>query len=192
LPLQVSGVTVLGHFEAFLGEIELGWSRDADGHDMPFQVVRFPRGSGDGTITFATLGLSRYPQRSASGKTIRQELLMIVPESLRTGPVPGLLQQAGMETLTAARPLLRGDVIGPRGKLVSGSRMEALYVSLPVYFPDDFAVYQGEEPIMIAWLVPISAREAEYLSTRGWRAFEDRLTESDPDLTDIYRSTLPV
>ncbi|MBO0745953.1 MAG: suppressor of fused domain protein [Candidatus Dormibacteraeota bacterium] len=186
-------MSLVDHLERYLGEIEGGWSVDKDGHDMPFQVVRFPRGSGSGTVSFATLGLSRYPQPSYSGKEIRQELLMIVPDRLRDGPVPGLLQQIGMEVLAAARPLLRGEVIGPRGSLVAGSPMEAVYAAIPVYFPDDFAVYEGDdEPIVIAWLVPISAREASYVKQYGWEAFEQHLAETDPDLTDVFRPSLPV
>jgi Suppressor of fused protein (SUFU) len=186
-------MSLVDHFERYLGEIEAGWSRDDDGHPMPFQVVRFPQGSGNGTISFATLGLSRYPMRAASGKEIREELLMLVPSGLRDGPVPGLLQQIGMDILAADRPLLRGDVIGPRGPLIAGSEMEAIYVAIPVYFPDDFAVYEGDDDqIVVAWLVPISSNEASYIQQHGWRAFEKRLVEDDPDLTNIFRAPLAV
>lgn len=186
-------VSLVDHLERYLGEIEAGWSRDADGREMPFQVARFPRGSGDGTVSFTTLGLSRHALRSPSGKEIRHELMMIVPDRLRDGSIPGLLQQIGMEVLAATRPLLRGDVIGPRGELVAGSGLDAIYAAIPVYLPDDFAVYEdNSQQVAIVWLVPISAREASYVRTRGWKAFEDRLVESDPDLTDIFRPSLPV
>lgn len=186
-------MSLVDHLEGYLGEIEVGWSRDADGHEMPFQVVRFPGGSGSGTVSFATLGLSRYPLASSSGKEIRHELLMIVPDGLRDGPIPGLLQQIGTEVLAAARPLLRGEVIGPRGELVAGSRMEAVYVAIPVYLPEDFAVYEGDgERVAVVWLVPISAEEASFVKANGWRAFEERLAQSDPDLTDLFRPSLPV
>lgn len=186
-------MTLVDHLERYLGELEVGWSVDEDGREMPFQVVRFPRGSGSGTVSFATLGLSRYPLRSHSGKEIRHELLMIVPDRLREGPVPALLQQIGIEVLAAAAPLLRGDVVGPRGSLLQGSPMEAVYVAMPVYFPDEFAVYEDDaDPIVIAWLVPISAQEAEYVKEHGWNAFEARLADTDPDLTDPFRPSLPV
>jgi hypothetical protein len=158
-----------------------------------FKLARFPKGSGSPTVSFATVGLSRHPLRSPSGKDIRQELMVIVPDGLRDGPIPGLLQQIGTEALAAAKPLLRGDVIGPRGKLIEGSMMEAVYAAIPVYLPDDFAVYEGEgEQVVVVWLVPISAGEARYVKTHGWKEFEDRLLESDPDLTDVFRASLPV
>lgn len=184
---------LIQHFEERLGEIEGGWSRDSDGQAMPFLVVGFPTGSGSGTVSFATLGLGRYPQLAPSGKEIRVELLMIVPARLRDGPIPSLLQQVGMEVLSTGRPLLRGDVIGPRGTLVPGSNMSAMYATLPVYFPDDFAIYDdGGTQIGVIWLVPISTREANYVRSHGWRAFEDRLVEVDPDLTDIFRPSMAI
>ena len=184
---------LIDHLERFLGPIELGWTHDADNVEMPFQVVRFGQGSGPGTVSFSTLGLSRYGlPSSTSGREIRHELLMIMPDSLRDGPVPSLLHQVGMDVLTTERPLLRGDVIGPKGPLVPGSSMEALYVGIPVYFPDEFGACQEDgHSVVIAWLIPISAQEAAYVGRQGWEAFEDRLVEADPDLTDVYRASLP-
>jgi hypothetical protein len=180
------------HFEKGLGQIEVGWSVDADGRRMPFQIVRFPQGSGPGTISFATLGLGRYPLTSPDPDIeIRHELLMLAPESLRDGVLPSLIQQVGEETIHSQRPLLRGDVIGPRGPLIPGSQMEALYVTLPVYFPDEFATCEEDDhTIVIAWLVPISAGEAHYIVHHGWADFEDRLVEQDPDLTDFGRQPI--
>jgi hypothetical protein len=174
-------VSLVEHLECYLGEIEAGWDQDANGDEMPFQVARFPEGSGTDTISFATLGLSRHPLQSLSGKDINHELLMIVPDVLRDGPIPGLPQQVGNECPATDRPVLRGVVIGPRGTLVAGSEMKALYAATPVYFPDDFAVYDDQDQrIVIVWLVPISAREASYVRQHGWRAFEDRRTRPLP------------
>ncbi len=183
---------LIQHFERVLGLIEAGWSVDADGLRMPFQVARFPQGSGPGTVSFATLGLGRYPLPSlASGRAIRHELLLLAPESLKDGMLPSLIHQIGEETLQSGRPLLQGDVIGPRGPLVPGSQMEALYVTLPVYFPDEFATFEEEgHTTVIAWLVPISASEAHYIVHHGWADFEDRLAEQDPDLTDFGRQPI--
>jgi hypothetical protein len=188
----MSGLTE--HLELYLGEIQEGWTRDADGDKMPFQVLRFGRGSGPRTVSFSTLGLSAYGLQSPStGREIRHELLMIVPEGLASGPVPGLLQQVGIDALTAGRALLRGDVIGPQGPLVCGSAMEALYVGMPVYFPDEFATYVGNDlSIVIAWLIPISQSEASYIARKGWRSFENRLAADDPNLTDINRLSLAI
>ena len=67
--------------------------------------------------------------------------------------------------------------------------MEAMYVAIPVYLPDDFAVYDDEQ-IVIAWLVPISPSEADFVKSHGWGVFEKCLVKADPDLTDIFRPSL--
>jgi len=180
------------HLERYLGPIQEGWSIDADGLKLPFQVVRFDQGSGSGTISFSTLGLSRHALPSpASRQLIRHELLLLAPDSLRAGPIPSLLQQVALETLASGRALLRGDVLGPRGPLVPGSSMEAFYVGMPVYFPDEFATCEVEgESVVIAWLIPISRSEAAFVTEHGWPAFEERLVATDPDLTDVDRPSL--
>jgi Suppressor of fused protein (SUFU) len=180
------------HFESYLGEIERGWSQDADGEAVPFQIVRFGQGPAPGTITFATLGLSRHGMPSeTSGRVIFHEFVMCVPEALRNGPLPSILQQVGLDVLATARPLLRGEVVGPRGPLVPGSSLEALYAAAPVCFPDGFGQCEdADRSVAIAWLVPISLREARYVAEHGWDAFEDRLVEAQPDLTDVCRTPL--
>ncbi len=176
---------LVGHLERFLGEIELGWSKDADGFNLPFQVVRFTPGVLSGCSVFSTLGLSSTPLPSRrSGKPVRHEFMMIVPERLREGPVPGLLQQVGLDVLASGSALLRGDVVGPRGPLFSMSTMEALYAAIPVYLPDEFGQFEN---VVIVWLVPVSRSEADFVASRGWPAFEDRLVDVDPDLTDVDR-----
>ncbi len=153
---------LIEHLELYLGEMECGWSRDADGQPMPFQVARFGDPPVPNTVAFSTLGLSRNALRSpVSDKSIHLELLMLVPVSLRDGPVPGVLQQVANELMETGYAVLRGDVIGPRGPLFAGSPVEALYAAQPVYFPDQFAV-----------------------------ALEDRLVRCDPDLTDITRASI--
>lgn len=183
---------LVDHLERFLGPIQEGWNLDVDGVKMPFQIVRFDKGSGPGTISFSTLGLSRLGLPSpASSQVIRHELLFLAPDNLRDGPIPSLLQQVAMDALNGKRALLRGDVLGPQGPLLPGSPMEALYVGMPVYFPDEFGSCEVEgDSVVIAWLIPISKSEATYVADHGWPAFEDCLVESDPDLTDVYRSSM--
>jgi len=181
------------HFERHLGAIEVGWSKSADGVELPFQVVRFKGSIIPGCTAFATVGLSQQPLPSRrSDRDIRHEFVMLVPDRLREGPVPGLLQQVASQVLASESALLRGDVVGPRGPLFAMSRMEALYAAVPVYLPDDFASCEIEDgtDVAIVWLVPISRSEAEYVNGRGWDAFEERLVEVDPDLTDVDRDPL--
>lgn len=118
---------------------------------------------------------------------------MTVPAILREGPIPGILQDVALEARTAQLAILRGDVIGPRGPIVSGSEMEALYATTPNYFPVGFGTCsEGSIAIAISWLVPISHGEAHFVMNRGWSAFEDLLSETQPNLVDIFRQPMAV
>lgn len=180
------------HLERTLGPISAGWSVDPDGVEMPFQIVRFARGSDAGSVGYSTLGLSWRALPSPTSRChIRQELLMLAPGSLTPDHVASLLLQVGASVIGTEQALLRGDVIGPAGPLVPGSELTALYATMPSYFPTEFATFSGDHgKIVIAWLVPIADSEADFVSTYGWEAFEDRLVEQNPDLVDFHRPAM--
>ncbi|MEV6873316.1 suppressor of fused domain protein [Amycolatopsis sp. NPDC051128] len=50
----------------------------------------------------------------------------------------------------------------------------------------------GRRRAAIVWIVPISRREAEFVSVNGWQRFESLLAEYDPDLLDLHREELPL
>ena len=76
-----------------------------------------------------------------------------------------MLQQIADEFIQTGCAPLRGQVFGPRGPLIPGSELAALYAAIPVYFPDDFAAHQSAEwTTVFVWLVPISASEAKCVS----------------------------
>ncbi len=179
---------LIEHMERHLGKIEVGWSKDADGSAMPFQIIRFGSTAVPGCVVFSTLGLSSTALPSLhSDKTIRHEFIMILPERLREGPAPSLLSQVGLEVLTAESAVARGDVIGPRGPLFETSKMEALYATVPVYLQDDFGQFNE---VVLVWLVPVSRSEVDFVTAHGWLAFENQLADVNPDLTDLSR--LPI
>lgn len=184
---------LIEHLEARLGLVTGGWSKDADGRPWPFRVAAFAGGALPGVRSFSTIGLSKDDLVSPrSGRKLRLELLAGERGGPGTDFLPGLVGQVAEEVVTSGRAVLRGDVIGPRGPLVPGSRMEAWYAASPVYYDDDFAGVDLDDGhrAAIVWLAPISRCEAEFVSTNGWRAFEDELIKDDPDLLDLHRPEL--
>jgi Suppressor of fused protein (SUFU) len=186
---------LVGHLEARLGLVTGGWSKDPDGQPWEFRVAAFVNGVIPGVESFATIGLSRHDLVSpTSGRRLRLEF--VVGE--RGGPgadyLPGLVGQVAGELLASGRALLRGDVMGPRGPLAPGSRMEAWYAAAPVYYDDGFAGVDLDDGhrAAIVWMVPISRREARFVSANGWREFENELITHDPDLLDLHRDELPL
>ena len=180
--------------ENHLGMIEFGWSYDKNGVKLPFNVVKYTKGPFPDTVTYSTLGLSHHTLKSSeSGKIIRQELFIVADSKVGDQNIPILLQQLGLEVIESHIPFLRGQVIGPRGKLFKGTKLEAMYATVPVYFPDSFHEYEvgdGEAPIVQVWMIPITDLEAEFVLKNGWSRFEDLLEEIDPDLIDFTRESI--
>jgi len=156
---------------------------------MGFQVVKCLPSTSD-YVAYCTLGLHRFPlQPAISGRPIRHELVLWAPATFGDQNIPAILQSVAVETIDQERAFLRGELIGPRGRVFEGLPFTAFYVTLPVYQTDDFQEFMDEagHAIVFVWLVPIDDREAEYVRTHGWKKFEDLLEERDPHLTDFSR-----
>jgi hypothetical protein len=181
------------HLERHVGRISETLSTGADGELLPVTVALLEKGPVQGARTLATVGLSETPLLLAeNGNRVRQELVILFREGFDHQTLPGVLQQIAIETLTLGRALLRGEVLGPRGQLVHGYDMTALYVSVPTCFRRSFHVYEpeDEEPVFIAWLFPITTAEARFVEEQGFDEFERELECRDPDLLDFDRPSI--
>lgn len=170
---------LIDHLEDHLGEIATGWPSDCG----RFQVALFEDAI-DEADAYVTLGVSRHPLNG-----IRQEFLLLAPSSLRGRNAPGILMQAAAEALDSVQARLRGDLIQRTGSVFAGAAFSSLYVTLPVYLPESFAVAQdgAGNDIAICWLVPILPEEERIVREQGWGQFEELLEQQDPDLTDFKR-----
>lgn len=185
---------LVAHFEAVLGPVRSGWMSAPTGELMPFQVVRYSRGADVGSLAYSSLGFSRHQLRAPDGSLVRQELLVLATPGLPVEYVLGVMTQAAQEALRDGRALRRGEVLGPVVPPVPGSAMAALYVALPVYFPDEFTTWRTDdgagEPVDVLWLVPVTDAEAGFVRQHGWESFEELLEAQDPDLVDVYRGAV--
>ena len=180
---------LIKHCEDHLGSIVGGWSTDAAGARLPFQVALFEKSPLRDVRVLCTLGLSNVPLRVGDGpRALRQELLAMFREPAGPGVWPGVLQRVGMEALEKQLAYVPGDVVGPRQELHPGATVSALYTAVPVYLPESFHVCRSTaHPIVFAWMVPITEAEAAFVRARGRDAFEDALKTVDPDLLDTTR-----
>ncbi|WP_026689681.1 suppressor of fused domain protein [Alteribacter aurantiacus] len=179
--------------ESHIGPIERGWIKDPTGKQLPFQIVKFSDGPLPDTTTYCTLGLSNELLGDAGEKEhVRQELVFATYDQFQDEAIPFIMQNVGAMAMRNKVPFRRGDVIGPYGPMFNESHMEAFYVTLPVYYPSQFEVYEINEKVCIQlrWLVPITVDEATFIEEKGWGHFEDLLEESEPDLIDINRPCL--
>ena len=113
---------------------------------------------------------------------------MLVRTNVEPRPVVACLRDVAGAVIRDHEALLRGDVVRLGSGLVDGSALNAVYVTMPVYLPDEFATFHGPtDDVVVAWLVPISADERAFVNQHGWSRFEDVLVEQDPDLVDVNR-----
>lgn len=185
--------TLIEHLEKYCGPIMEGWKSDPIRGSVAFQVVRLREGPIAESVTLSTLGLSNWRLKSPrSSKFIRHEFIVLQRADAEPKNLLPILEQIGLEAVASGRAYLRGDVIGPRGPLFAGSQFDALYVSMPAYFPEQFSSVLTEKigSVIFAWLVPITRREATYVATAGWTQFEEKLAQENPDLLDPLRKSV--
>jgi hypothetical protein len=179
---------LIAHLERHLGPIVRG----AEDARLPgVWVVVFSDRPAPGATTYATLGLSHHLLTGVAGRQYRLELLGCSRAEFDALAPEGALLTVAEEMLARHAPLLRGQVVGPAGSIVPGSTLRAFYCTVPVYFPDALAQCPATEPpTVFAWLIPITADEAEFVAVHGWDAFEDLLEACEPDLLDLRRASV--
>jgi hypothetical protein len=175
------------HLERHLGPIARGWC-DHVGESAGIQVCLFEERPVPGTVTYATLGLSRHILDMPRGREVRQELLVSVSRRSADDNLAKLLAYVADGLVREHHALLRGQVLSLGHPVARGSRCNSLYVSLPSVFPYEMATCAATQPATVfPWLIPIHAEEAELVARLGWNEFETRLEHADPDLFDHER-----
>lgn len=170
---------LVDHLESRLGHIQRGWTHDPHGVELPFQIAEF-RGGGqlEGSTSFSTLGLAGHELRSTpTGSVTRMELIMTVHSAQAPGRIPQALQLLAQRAIEGHSPILRGQTHSIPSGLMAESGLSALYSAVPDYFDDQFDVVRIEDgnEVVIAWMVPITGVERQYIHNQGWPAFEQIL-----------------
>ena len=179
------------HIQQTLGPILKEWEERTDGSSLPFAVAQLDEQPASDATCFVTMGLSDAELRFPSGTPTRQELVFACHPAHMLENVQGLLAAVALERMKSGRAFARGDVEGPAGFLFPSTNLQALYASLPAYFPDAFAKGRRTSPSThFMWMIPITAGEASFVSREGWSAFEDELVKQDPDLLELNRTEI--
>jgi hypothetical protein len=183
---------LIEHLEIYFGKIESGWN-PSEWTDPAIQVVEFRHGKIPDVTIVSTLGLSSFALRSTvSMKQIRQELFLMVKNGQLDPKLPAILDQIAREKVRTDTPLLRGEVIQKEGLLLEAGQFAALYVTLPVYYPNSFWSFHDEDmgDVAFCWILPIKDEERRYIDKNGWAAFEELLDKANFDLFDLNRPSL--
>lgn len=185
-----AAMTVYEHMEAHLGPIARGWAPKEGA--LGIQVSLFEHTPEPGINTFSTLGLSKHVLDIGheQAKPVRQELLFSASSAHPVDAVASFLMTFAEHIATSQRGLLRGEVIEGR-PLIEGVAATGVYASIPVFWPDEFHVFEDSSPSTVfVWLLPIGKAEAELIASKGWNHFEDYLEEAEVDFWNLDRPSL--
>lgn len=183
-------LSVPEHLEKYLGKINRGWNVPAESK-YRFSVLEFLNWAEDNINTYSTLGVSDCCLSMPHNRSVRQEYIVCCDSTVDASEVSDFMMRISDMVLQKQRAILSGEVIGPGKALFDGTKMSAIYCTNPAIYPEGLHVYDEIEPsIVFAWLIPIYAEEAEFLSRKGPDAFESLLAEKNPELWDVKRKLL--
>jgi hypothetical protein len=184
--------TVVEHLERRLGQLSAGW-KTYESDNRKIHVCKFQNGAVANVTSFSTVGLSLFPVRTDGIDREFQFEIMGCQYAHDLddgdGPWPGVLEALSTHYARTGVLLRRGETVRLPGPMAERSDMTAVYAALPTYFDDDFKSLTDDrgQRVAIVWLIPISASEADYVTTQGWQRFEHILVKKNPDVPDLRR-----
>ncbi len=172
--------TVSAHFDRYLG------SPRAVAESKGVEVREYAGQPEAGAVTWVTAGLGG---RTVKGAALQRELSFCCYERFAGTAIGKVVAGVAQRILETGAPHFWGDLLD--GFPVAGTRMTALYVAQPVFWPHGFETIPPEKPaVWVAWLVPVTASEAGHIGRFGFHDFDIRIEEEDADLMDLGRKAL--
>ena len=96
-----------------------------------------------------------------TGRQVRQELTFAHHGLLDVGDNTDLLPYVAESVVISHRALLGGEIIALGAPVMKGGAARSLYVSAPVFFPDQLATFDGSVPSTVfAWLFPVCPQKS--------------------------------
>ncbi len=149
----------------------------------------------DGTVRYATLGMSRHPMGDPGAGLVaedgpRAELVLTVRD--RHDDVLRRL------AVLAASPSVEGLVVSPGAgldvgePLWDGAPFTAVLVGEPGGLVPDLETEPGQEPVRFLPLLPMTPSEAAWKRVHGALALEQRWLDHGTDLRDPRRAQVPL
>lgn len=171
---------LINHIEKYLGKITSGESITTEEFGK-LQFLKFENQPFENIVTYSTLGLSNHILNIKDGKDVRMELIASVNDTEEGSAINDLLHYIAHKMLINHKAILRGQVIPIPNNILRNS-FESVYVSIPVFFEEEFASLKGTDPdVIFAWVFPLFRNEADFIQKEGWNKFEDYLQENEID-----------
>ena len=181
----------IDHLEHYLGPVWRRFSPVRPEDERLFQVLSFPGAPFPDSVTITTAGLSGHVLPQPRKRSVRQELVACTRQEA-AADLAAVVDLIGREVLASHRALLRGQVLGPAGPLVEGATVSAMVCATPWYWPEGFERFEAVKSaaVLLVWLVPVTAPEAELIRRQGVDTFEEIVSRADPDLLDLGRASI--
>ncbi|HDY7675741.1 TPA: suppressor of fused domain protein [Vibrio vulnificus] len=182
-------MSLVQHVENYLGTIDRGWKDHQSENNL--QIVSFVDCPGETVSTFVSLGMSTEELKMGDSRTVRQEIVFSAYTIFNSNLIVSFLISLCEGILGRGKAVLRGEVIPLSPELAQKIGFEFVYCTIPIFFEDDFRIYDETSPsTVMVWVLPIYRSEADYIGRKGWERFEDLLEEKDPDLCLLGRESI--
>ena len=181
-------MNIIEHIETYLGEIANGFILEEG--NIRIRALEFNNTPIPDVNTYLTLGVSNFEFHRYAEKKYKQEYLFAAHKSFNKSDIASMLLTFSQSIIEKRIALLRGEVIGEK-QLISDIQANALYVSIPVFWDDEFDTFYGSTPpTSFIWLMPIMSDEYHFIKSNGWNAFEDKLEVTDCDFWNLNRESV--
>ena len=124
---------MINHVEKYIGTISHG-SKSDSGSQYKLNIAAIPSSPNSDLKTYITLGLSKHDLNYKN----RFEILFVCSLKYDENQIFPFLRWLAETIIENKKILLRGQVIYLPRSIVDSTKMDALYVSAPFYFDDDF------------------------------------------------------
>ena len=186
-------MTIIDHYEKYLGEVGSGWNSGQDGRRLGFQILRFQDRPKIGTTTFVTAGLSKHLV-SFFGQQLdsRVEFLIAAQSKCNEQRIAAVLAhvcERVVATHTAPRP---SDTKKGEGAVIGNPIFDCLLFVKPINFDKFMQEFNGSVPsTQILQIIPISLAERLYVHQHGIDKFISAMELKGVDIFNIDgRSTI--
>lgn len=172
---------IVKHLESYIGKISRGIDITDKKNDLTISI--YDNIPFDGVKTYTTLGLNRYLI------DYYFEFIFVCGQNNNENEIASFLTSLSEYLIDNKKGVRQGDVLSFDFALISETKMNSLYFTLPFYFDDELQELQLENrTVIFPLIIPIYNKEAELIKEKGWNNFEKFLEEKEVDnLWDLNR-----
>lgn len=169
---------ILEHIKKTLGiPASLSSGKDEKNRSLPFHIGTIPNCPSEGATTLVTVGLSEKILKQEDGTGMRHELLLCTYDDFGKDVFSELMKVLGFIAngiLESGEAIGDGDLIDLGAPILPDSRLSAIYLCDPIYFPEEFCSIENiDPPVTFAWAVPVTREEMLFAEEGGPEAMND-------------------